>query len=359
MKPLQYNAIMPRVAIENLKLLEPDLVVSLIGKDLEAIRCALTDSPYQEELSTLPKEKIDSDALEEVLLQNYVKTCKKLVKFSSGDIRKLLWAVLKKAEVSNIKTLLRAAKAQMNIDEAMKNIIPLGKLDKDRCRAILKGSKTIDDVVNFLIDLEYDLIMEAVLNEQQKHRDFALLEVALDKMVYRGILQAAEKLKGTDKRIAKIVLGIEIDATNVKIILKCKALMVSQERVRTYLMPTALIDEDTWERAITAPNTKSMIETLFSAAATKNQVYAKIFTQILKEHDAPLSRLEAILDNASLGMSLFVLKEYTRYYNIGFVLAFLNLKWVEVRNLRCIINGSERKSPASQVRKLLTFPNDL
>ena len=348
---------MPRVAIENLKLLEPDLVVSLIGKDLEAIRCALTDSPYQEELSTLPKEKIDSDALEEVLLQNYVKTCKKLVKFSSGDIRKLLLAVLKKVEVSNIKTLLRAAKVQMNIDEAMKNIIPLGKLDKDRCRAILKGSKTIDDVVNFLIDLEYDLIMEAVLNEQQKHRDFALLEVALDKMVYRGILQAAEKLKGTDKRIAKIVLGIEIDATNVKIILKCKALMVSQERVRTYLMPTALIDEDTWERAITAPNTKSMIKSLLSA--TENKFYEKIFNQILKEHDAPLSRLEAILDRASLGMSLFVLKEYTRYYNIGFVLAFLNLKWVEVRNLRCIINGSERKSPASQVRKLLTFPNDL
>ena len=357
MKPLQYNEIMPRVAIENLKLLEPDLVVSLIGKDLEAIRCALTDSPYQEELSTLPKEKIDSDALEEVLLQNYVKTCKKLVKFSSGDIRKLLLAVLKKVEVSNIKTLLRAAKAQMNIDEAMKNIIPLGKLDKDRCRAILKGSKTIDDVVNFLIDLEYDLIMEAVLNEQQKHRDFALLEVALDKMVYRGMLQAAEKLKGTDKRIAKIVLGIEIDATNVKIILKCKALMVSQERVRTYLMPTALIDEDTWERAITAPNTKSMIKSLLSS--TENKFYEKIFNQILKEHDAPLSRLEAILDRASLGMSLFVLKEYTRYYNIGFVLAFLNLKWVEVRNLRCIINGSERKSPASQVRKLLTFPNDL
>lgn len=357
MKPLQYNEIMPRVAIENLKLLEPDLVVSLIGKDLEAIRCALTDSPYQEELSTLPKEKIDSDALEEVLLQNYVKTCKKLVKFSSGDFRKLLLAVLKKVEVSNIKTLLRAAKAQMNIDEAMKNIIPLGKLDKDRCRAILKGSKTIDDVVNFLIDLEYDLIMEAVLNEQQKHRDFALLEVALDKMVYRGILQATEKLKGTDKRIAKIVLGIEIDATNVKIILKCKALMVSQERVRAYLMPTALIDEDMWERAITAPNTKSMIKSLLSA--TENKFYEKIFNQILKEHDAPLSRLEAILDRASLGMSLFVLKEYTRYYNIGFVLAFLNLKWVEVRNLRCIINGSERKSPASQVRKLLTFPNDL
>src|SRR4030066_1228258 len=140
MKPLKYNEIMPKVAIENLKLIEVDDLISLIGKDLEAIRCALMDSPYQEELLTISKEKIDSDVLEEVLLQNYVEICKKLVKFSLGDIRKLLLAVLKKFEVSNIKTMLRAIKAQMNVDEALKNIIPLGKLNKERCRAILTDS---------------------------------------------------------------------------------------------------------------------------------------------------------------------------------------------------------------------------
>src|SRR3990170_7871479 len=359
MKPLQYNAIMPRVAIENLKLFGPDDLVSLIGKDLEAIRCALMDSPYQEELLAISKEKIDFEVLEEVLLQNYVEICKKLVKFSSGDIRKLLLAVLKKFEVSNIKTMLRAVKAQINVDEAMKNIIQLGKLDKERCRAILTGSKIVDDVINSLTDLEYGLIMKGVLNEHQKIRDLAPLEVALDRAVYEGMLQTAEKLKGIDKKITKNVLGIEIDAINVKTILKCKALMVSRERIRDYLMPTALIDEETLEEAITATNVKSTIECLLRAVETKNQVYGKIFTQILKECGAPLSRLEAILDRASLEMSLAMLKKYMRYYNIGFVLAFLNVKWVEVRNLKCIINGSERKMSASQVRKCLTLPGEL
>ena len=124
-------------------------------------------------------------------------------------------------------------------------------------------------------------------------------------------------------------------------------------------MPTTLIDEGTLEKATTAPDARSMIKILFSKAATKNQVYERIFTQIIKEHNAPLSRLEAILDRASLTMSLQMIKEHSRYYNIGFVLAFLNLKWAEVKNLRCIINGSERKASDSQVRQLLTFPSDL
>jgi vacuolar-type H+-ATPase subunit C/Vma6 len=241
----------------------------------------------------------------------------------------------------------------------MKHIIPVGTLDKNRCRAILAGSKSIEDVINSLCDLEYGLIMKGVLNERQRIDDLWPLEVALDKAVYQGILKSVEKFKGLDRIIAKGVLGIEIDAVNVKIILRFKAMRVSQDQIKDYLMPTALIDEKTLEKAMKATNVKSTIECLLMAAETaKNPFYQNIFTQILRECDAPLSRLEAILDKASLKMSLDMLKEYTRYYNIGFILAFLNLKWVEVKNLRCIIKGSERKIPPSQVRKLLTLPDE-
>jgi len=358
MKPLKYKEIMPRVAIENLKLIEVDDLISLIGKDLESIRCALSDSPYGEYISAISQDEIDSISLEAVLLQNYAETYKKLVKFSSGSIRSLLLAVLKKFEVSNVKAMLRATKAKITVDEAMKHIVPVGTLDRNRCRAILAESKSIDNVINSLANLEYGLIMKDVLNKRERIEDLMQLEVALDKAVYREILESAEKLKGVDKKIAKDVLGIELDAINVRIILKCKALGVSQELIKDYLMPTALFGEETLEEATKATSTKAMIGYLLIVAETGNLVYKNIFTQMLKECDAPLSRLEAILDKAPLKMSLYMLKEHTRYYNIGFVLAFLNLKWMEIKNLRCIINGSERKSPPSQVRKLLTLPGE-
>jgi len=101
-----------------------------------------------------------------------------------------------------------------------------------------------------------------------------------------------------------------------------------------------------------------MMKRLSMTVEWLHPVYKKIFTQMLAESNLPLSRLETLLDKAPLEMSLSVLREHSRYYNIAFILAFLNLRWAELKNLRCIIKGSERKSPPSQVRKLLTIPDE-
>ncbi|UCF45481.1 MAG: V-type ATPase subunit, partial [Candidatus Bathyarchaeota archaeon] len=306
-KPLKYNELMPRVAVENLKLIEIDDLISLIGKDLESIRCVLTDSPYGKYISALSSDEIDSVSLEAVLLENYAETTKKLVKFSSGSIRSLLLAVLKKFEVSNVKAMLRATKAKIDVDEAMQHIVPGGVLDRIRCRAILAKSKSIEDVINSLADLEYGLIMKGVLDKRERIEDLMQLEVALDKAVYREILESTENLNGVDKEIAKDVIGIELDAINVRTILKCKAIGVSPELIKDYLMPTVLFDEEALEEAMKATSMKTMISSLLIVAGTGNQVYKDTFTQMLKECDAPLSRLEAILDKAPLKMSLQML----------------------------------------------------
>jgi len=359
MKPIIYKEIMPKVAIEKLKLMEIDDIVCLIGRDLDSVRSALLESPYQNEISKISKGEIDSISLEEALLENYVKTCENLIKFSSGNIRRLLLAVLRKFEISNVKAMLRAVKANMAVEEAMKHIIPVGTLDGNRCRAILVKAKTIEDIVNSFLDLEYGLIMRSVLAESERIEDLLPFEVALDKAVYQGILKSASKLKGMDKKIAKNVLGIEIEAINIKIILRCKAIGISQNHIKEYLMPTFLINKKALETAIVATNMKSTVEYLLKEAEiSNNSFYQDILLQIKKEIEKPLSRLETILEKASLKTSLDMLKEHTRYYNIGFILAFLNLKWVEVKNLRSIIKGSERKIPASRVKDFLTLPGD-
>ncbi len=151
---------MPRVAIEKLKLIEEEDLVDLVGRNLVAIRCALIETSYRDEILKVSPQETDSNSLEEALLENYAQTLKNLIKFSSGDLKKLLLAVVRKIETSNVKTLLRAKKAQMNLDEAIRNIIPVGILTKDRCRDILSTSKTIEDVIEHLFDTEYGIIIQ-------------------------------------------------------------------------------------------------------------------------------------------------------------------------------------------------------
>ncbi len=348
---------MPRVAIENLKLIEIDDLITLIGKDLEGIQRSLADSPYSKQIPVVSSNFLDYRFLEAALLRNYAETIQKLIGFSSGNIKKLLVALSKKVEVANIKTILRAAKAQIDASEALKNIVPMGGLDMERCRAILAEAKNVEDAIAALSNFEYGKVLKPVV-EQEGKIDLPLLEVALDKAVYREILENIEKLTGIDKKIVKAVLGIELDAVNVKTILKGRELAINPAFIKEYLMPPAFFTEDVLEEAIQAADVKSMMERLSLIVESAHLVYKKIFTQLLKESDAPLSLLEAILDKAPLEMSLYQLREHSRYYNIGFVLAFLYLKWAEVKNLRCIVTGSERKIPSTQVQKLLVIPDD-
>ncbi len=347
---------MPRVAIENLKLIEIDDLVNLIGKDLVAIRSALADSPYAEQISTVSQDTLNYSFLEMALLENYAETMQKIVNFSSGNIKKLLLALSKRLEVSNVKTILRAVKAHIDVDEALQHIVPLGILDLNRCRAILEVARSVKDVIAALSDFEYGKILNHAMDERGE--DLKLLEVALDKAVYREILMTVKKLTGVDQKIAYKVIGIELDAINIKIMLKGKELSVGPEIVKEYLMPTAFLNEKILEKAMIATDVKSMMERLSMTVEWLHPVYKKLITQVLKESNARLSRLETILDKAPLEMSLSMLKEHSRYYNLAFILAFINLKWAEVKNLRCIVKGSERKRPPSQVRKLLTIPDE-
>lgn len=351
---------MPRVAIEYLKLIEIDDLINLIGKDLEAIRCALTDSSYSKQILAMSQEGLDYSLIESALMQNYSETIQKLLQFSSGNIQKLLVALSKKIETANIKTILRAAKAHINVSDTLENIFPLGALNVNHCRAILETVESVEDVIAALSDFEYGKVLKQVVNQHGGKIDLTLLEVALDKAVFREILEIIEKFAGVDAKIAKALLEIELDTINFKIILKCKELAIKAEAIEEYLMPTGFFTEAMLEEAIEASNVKSIIECLSLIVESAPSVYKELFAKLLQESDGdvPLSRLEAILDKAPLEMSIRLLRKYRRYYNIGFLLAFLNLKWTEVKNLRCIVKGSERKIPHSQVRKLLTIPDD-
>ena len=359
MKPLKYNEIMPKVALEKLKLMEEQKLVDLAGKNLVEIHCALMESSYKEEIvRVLPREN-NSIPFEEALLENYAKTLKNLENFSSGDLKKLIGAIIGKIEVSNIKTLLRATKAKMNPDEAKSNIIPVGILNKDRCQDILSNSKTIVDVIEQLFDTKYGVILQKTLSDSNAGDTLLPLESALDQAAYQKIQKVVKKFKGSDKLIAKNVLGIEVETKNIKIILRGIAKGISKDSIKKYLLPSFFISDQTVSKLLEKTDIKNFIEYLLaSKEIANNPTLKRVFSQFLKNLGKPLSQIEEILEKASLKVSLEMQKKYLKYYNVSYVLVILNLKWIEIKNLRSIIVGSKRKINASKIRSVLTLQNN-
>ena len=198
MKPLKYKEIMPRIKIEKLKLIENKDLIYLIGQNLEAIRCFLLETSYRENILNLSKEETRSNFLEEALLENYAQTLRALVKFSVGDAKNLLLNIIGKIEISNIKTLLRAKKTKMNTNEAVRNIIPVGFLSKDQTSKMLSTSKTIEDIIEYLYETKYAIVIEKAVANNSGIVDLLSIELALDQFTYQRILKSIEELKGSD-----------------------------------------------------------------------------------------------------------------------------------------------------------------
>jgi len=354
----KYKRIMPKITVAKLRLLEPKKVIDLVGTNLPHISSMLEKTPYGAEISRIRGNGLSSISLEDALLQNFVKTCEELVEFSPKGIRLLLSTFLMKFEVDCVKGLLRAKQAGLTVEEAMKYIMPVGKLDEERCRKTLEISENIADVVESLQDMEYGAVLKKAFAVYEEKKSFYLLEVALDRHVYSKIWRASGKLSGLDKKIARTIIGIEIDSANIKTILRCKAMGISEDRIRRYLIPVSeVLGEKELDEVIREADMQSVINSLVRLAKRAlARDYRYIFTEIQESHVTSLTTLETILDRGLVETCLKMLKRHTPFFNIGLILAFLNLKWFEVRNLRAIIRGTEAGIPPDRVKKLLILP---
>lgn len=68
-----------------------------------------------------------------------------------------------------------------------------------------------------------------------------------------------------------------------------------------------------------------------------------------------LSNLETIVDKHLLQTSMRVFRKQP-FFSLGWVLAYLNLKWFEVKNLRTIIRGIDEGIPPNKIYGLLILP---
>lgn len=354
----KYKRIMPKIAVAKLKIMEPKEIADLVGMSLHHISSMLEKTPYKAEISEISTKELSANSLEDALLQNFIKTCEELMELSPKRIRLLISTFLMKFEANCIKAILRAKQAELDVDEAMKYIIPVGRMDEARCRKTLEISENIADVAESLLDMEYGSVLEKAFAVYEEEKIFYLLEVAIDRHVYSKIWRAIGKLGGLDKKIARTVIGLEIDAANVKTILRCKAMGIREDQIRRYLIPVSeVFGEKELEEVIRESDIQSFINSLVRLASyAMARDYQYIFAEIQKQNVTSLTTLEKILDRGLIETSLRMIKRYTPYFNIGLLLAFLNLKWFEVRNLRAVMRGSESGIPPDKIKKMLVLP---
>ena len=358
MSAWKYKRIMTKVTVAKLQLMKPKQITDLLGTDLRHIFSTLEKTQYNIDLSKIDSNLLNSTSIEGALLKNFVRASEKLLDSSPKDIRQLISSLITKFEVNCVKAMLRTKKAELPLEEALDYIIPAGNLDEVKCKQILESSENIADIIQNLSSMQYGSDLENAFLSYQEDRIFYLLEVALDRYVYSRIWKSIEKLSGSDKKIARSVLGLEIDSANIKTILRCKEMGIRDDQIKRYVIPVSeVLGEKEFNYLIKAPDTQSFINSL--VRITKSAMardYYYIFTELQQQEITSLITLEKILNKGIVKTSLRMIKRHTPYFNLGLILAYLNMKWFEVKNLIAVIRGSEAGISPEKVKKTLILP---
>ena len=133
---------------------------------------------------------------------------------------------------------------------------------------------------------------------------------------------------------------------------------IRDDQITRYLMPISeVLGEKEFNEVIKESDIQSFINSLVRLAkSAKARDYYYIFTELQQQNVTSLTTFEKILNKGIIKTSLRMIKRHTPYYNIGLILAYLNLKWFEVRNLIAIIRGSEAGISPEKVKKTLILP---
>ncbi|OGD45984.1 hypothetical protein A3K70_04710 [Candidatus Bathyarchaeota archaeon RBG_16_48_13] len=360
MSAWKYRQLTPKVIVLKLGLIDQKDLIELTDRNLESISAELLKTPYQEDITDFSTAQIDSSSLEKALFRNFQGAYSNIIDCSPKDVKLLISTMQMKFEAWNVKAMLRSKSSNLNIDKSMNYILPFGKLTEETCRTKLEKSNTVPDLVSAMSDLEFGKILMNSLTEFEKTREIQVLEAAIDRYVYDMIWKATDHLHGLDRKISKIVLGIEIDLINLKTILRGITLGLSESQIVCLLLSSSeVFEEADWKNVARSADATSAVQSLMAAAKSSYSrdhqwLLAKARAEYQKTRS--LSQLETVLDRCLLTVSLRMVRKYTDFFNVGSVLAFLNLKWFEIRNLRAIIRGAEANLSSAEIRKLLIFP---
>lgn len=339
---IKYSYVNARVKSRAGELLEEkDLIQLMESESLGEVLSLLADTPYADELSKLP-ESPTVEEVETALYSSFVDDFITLTNSAKEESKDFLMELLRKFEVEDLKAILRMKHARVTEEISL---FPSEKVFRRGLRKLLEASD-VSELVALLEGTMYKDILERELPEYEKEGRILSLEIALDNDLYDALRRKMDALSFADEHVVQRLIGILHGSTNIMTTLRCKLGGIDAEEFRKYLLPYGYGIEI--KDLLVAEDVKSAILSLPS------EPYGRILSEALPKFEDTGS-----LVPLELALRKVLLEESKRYlagdpFNIGTIMSFLNLKEIEMKNLRTIV-ASRGELTAEKVRELVVL----
>ena len=209
----------------------------ILQPDLDSLVSALEKTVYREDLIEARGRYSGIPAIEHALRNNFVRTFRKVLHFSSEKEAELYISIfLHRWDVQNIKTVLRGKNIHVTNEEILDCLIPAGELDEVTLTELVR-QQDMKAVIDLLATwrIPYATPLTTAFPEFVKNGDLGMLECALDRYYYENALLTIKTSSSNNARIRDI-LSLEIDIVNIKTILRMIRDRVEPEEAKKFLL---------------------------------------------------------------------------------------------------------------------------
>lgn len=342
----KYSLVNAKVRARLSRLLPPDAIARLAdARDVPEFYGALQGTLYEQVLAK-PEVALDPRVAEKLLVEQEAQWHIELLKDLRGPGKHLIELILEKYEIENVKTALRVREGNRGGEDLA--YIVRKDLPHSLPYQSIAEAASIEETLPYFIATPYLVPIKAVLDDYRQRGTLFPIEIALEIDYYKRLRAAVERLDRADKRVAKRLIGLEIDMKNIGWLIRLKFYNdIPAGDLAEYHIPGGY--RLTGERLKTAFMADTMKDVLGAALDSSFRPVAELMRR--EEEISKLFLLEIILWSYLVSEAKRTLGGFP--FTIGTVLSYLILKRTEIRNLITILNGKVLKLDKADIEKHL------
>lgn len=290
---------------------------------------------------------VDKYPIEKALDTQLADTYDMLARITPASIKPIFKILLQKWDISNIKSIIIAKEAGLSRDETFDLLVPFGELSDSLDK--LTDAKSVTEVITGLEGTDYARVLDDSLAAYQNTGMILPLEASLDKYFLENLLVASSNPEEQSTRIINSYIGVQVDASNLSIILRSKAEGLKYDDIQPYIIAKGYqLREWKLKELMEAEDVGSVVSSL------EGTEYSQILADVLPEYTqtGSVASLEAALDKQVRKTAHALSKEIP--FGLGPIVGFLNRKEKEIKNLKVITRAKrEIGFPSSKIKEML------
>ncbi len=327
-------------------LLSQEVYSRLLVMDVHEIGRFLGETQYKNEITRFGSRYAGASLIEVAVTRNLGQSYMDILGYTTGHLREMLAYYLHGMDIFNVKTILRGKVSNVKGEEILDTIVPGGALSEEYLRSLV-AMNTLQEIMDSLSTIPALRIDAEVAREVIDTGRLASLEDYLDKNRYYDMLKVVTPTNTADALLRQYIRR-EIDATNLKVLLKMKADKLPEEQIAKYLIPGGM--EFSLEKLRSLASSEGLAPILDELE--RSETYKDMKPALDKfRTDRKLSALTVEIDKAAIRSS----EKFAHFYPLSIlpIINYMIRKKVEVDNIRIIARGKQSALPSKIIEELL------